>query len=64
MDRSGRAFPYHSAVAEFTLGDRKLANDPSKDYVDPKVFQVVSSGNDEYDEIVVSDFYIPRHHLL
>ena len=51
-----RQFPYHSAVPKFDIQGRKVSEDPSKEYAEPKVFQArAQSDYDELEALTVSE---------
>ena len=53
MSENKRSFPYASAVESFEVQRRRLQNDPSREYVEPKVYQAREQA-DEYEERGVS----------
>lgn len=52
-----RQFPFYSAVESFGIGsqNKRLGDDPSREYVEPAVFQARQQGEfDEYEALTVS----------
>ena len=51
-----RQFPYHSAVPTFDIQGRKVSEDRSKEYAEPKVFEArAQSDYDELEALTVSE---------
>lgn len=51
-----RQFPYHSAVPTFQVGQggRRPAQDPSREYQEPRVYQAREAGDyDDYEALTV-----------